>query len=110
MVWVRQPLPTLSSCLTSRTMLRFHIPFIEPDGREYRIRLLEKAHGVERERVAVRLSPGWSKKPYPARLVVDKDDNLPVTVERIAGNAIDRAVVRFATSTPFTSLLRRGMN
>jgi hypothetical protein len=29
-------------CLTSRTMLRFHIPLIEPHRRVYRIRLSEK--------------------------------------------------------------------
>jgi hypothetical protein len=27
-------------------MLRFHIPLIEPDVRNYRIRLSEKAHAV----------------------------------------------------------------
>jgi len=35
-------------------MLRFHIPLIEPDGRSYRIRLSEKAHGVAHGRLAVR--------------------------------------------------------
>ena len=33
-------------CLTSWTMLRFHIPLIEPDWRSYRIRLSEKTHVV----------------------------------------------------------------
>jgi hypothetical protein len=33
-------------CLTSWTMLRFHIPLIEPDRRSYRIRLSEKTHVI----------------------------------------------------------------
>ena len=48
------PLPALSvgRCLTSLTMLRFHIPLIEPDGRISRIRLSEKDSCVRPRKVA----------------------------------------------------------
>ena len=46
--------PLVCRCLTSPTMLRFHIPLIEPDRRISRIRLSEKAHGVAHGRLAVR--------------------------------------------------------
>jgi hypothetical protein len=36
--------PLVCRCLTSRTMLRFHIPLIEPGVRICRTRLSEKAH------------------------------------------------------------------
>jgi hypothetical protein len=35
-------------------MLRFHIPLIEPDRRNYRIRLSEKAHALAHGKLAVR--------------------------------------------------------
>jgi hypothetical protein len=35
-------------------MLRFHIPLIEPDWRNYRIRLSEKTHAFAHGKVAVR--------------------------------------------------------
>jgi hypothetical protein len=48
--WVRFGLsvagPFVCRCLTSRTMLRFHIPLIEPDVRICRIRLSEKTHAI----------------------------------------------------------------
>ena len=37
-------IPDICRCLTSPTVLRFHIPLIEPDRRISRIRLSEKAH------------------------------------------------------------------
>ena len=44
--WVRCSLsvadPFVCRCLTIRTVLRFHIPLIEPDVRNDRIRLSEK--------------------------------------------------------------------
>ena len=44
--WVRFGLsvagPFVCRCLNSRTMLRFHLPLIEPDGRFSRIRLSDK--------------------------------------------------------------------
>ena len=36
------PALSLDRCLTNSTMLCFHIPLIEPDGRFSRIRLSEK--------------------------------------------------------------------
>ena len=33
-------------CLNSRTLLRFHVPLIEPDGRISRIRLSDKDSGL----------------------------------------------------------------
>src|SRR5271155_3502066 len=48
--WVRFGLsvagPFVCRCLTIRTMLRFHIPLIEPDVRICRIRLSEKTHTI----------------------------------------------------------------
>ena len=48
--WVRFGLSVAGSfvcrCLTIRTMLRFHIPLIEPDVRICRIRLSEKTHAI----------------------------------------------------------------
>ena len=38
--------PFVCRCLTSSTMLRFHIPLIEPDVRICRIRLSEKTHAI----------------------------------------------------------------
>ena len=34
--------PFVCRCLISQTMLRFHLPLIEPDGRVSRIRLSDK--------------------------------------------------------------------
>jgi hypothetical protein len=48
--WVRFGLsvagPFVCRCLTIQTMLRFHIPLIEPDVRICRIRLSEKTHTI----------------------------------------------------------------
>ena len=56
--------PFVCRCLTSPTMLRFHSPLIEPDGRISRIRLSDKthafAHGKLRVRVIRRTSPSTS--------------------------------------------------
>jgi hypothetical protein len=45
--WFRSGLavsgPVVCRCLSSPTMLRFHFPLIEPDGRISRIRLSDKA-------------------------------------------------------------------
>jgi hypothetical protein len=41
-------------CLTSQTILRFHLPLIEPDGRIFRIRLSDKAHSCFRPRETTR--------------------------------------------------------
>ena len=53
--------PFVCRCLTSPNMLRFHIPLIEPDVRNYRIRLSEKTHGVAYGRLAVR----WVSRTRP---------------------------------------------
>jgi len=51
------PLPAFRfRCLTSRTMLRFHIPLIEPDRRISRIRLSEKTHAFAHGKLRVRRS------------------------------------------------------
>ena len=44
--------PFVCRCLTSPTMLRFHIPLIEPDGRISRIRLSEKGSRVRPRKAA----------------------------------------------------------
>jgi hypothetical protein len=72
--------PFVCRCLTSLTLLRFHIPLIEPDRRSYRIRLSEKAHVVAHGRLAVRAtsrtrpnssckrSSGYRRVPTPRNL------------------------------------------
>jgi hypothetical protein len=72
--------PFVCRCLTSLTLLRFHIPLIEPDWRISRIRLSEKAHAVAHGRVAVRsvsrtrpslscrVSSGYRLSPPPGTL------------------------------------------
>jgi len=45
--------PFVCRCLTSRSVLRFHIPLIEPDGRISRIRLSDK-HSRLRPREVIR--------------------------------------------------------
>ena len=42
-------------CLTKFTLLRFHIPLIEPDRRISRIRLSEKTHAFAHGKLRVRL-------------------------------------------------------
>ena len=53
--------PFVCRCLTSLTMLRFHIPLIEPDVRISRIRLSEKAHAFAHGRLTV--CPGRQTRP-----------------------------------------------
>ena len=43
--------PFVRGCLTSRTMLRFHIPLIKPDVRVSRIRLSDKGSCVRTREV-----------------------------------------------------------
>jgi len=43
-------------CLTRFTLLRFHIPLIEPDRRISRIRLSEKTHAFAHGKLRVRRS------------------------------------------------------
>ena len=43
-------------CLTRFTLLRFHIPLIEPDRRISRIRLSEKTHALAHGKLRVRRS------------------------------------------------------
>ena len=56
--------PFVRRCLTSRTVVRLHIPLIEPDVRFSRIRLSDKdyafAHGKLRVRGSRRIKPNVS--------------------------------------------------
>ena len=47
--------PFVCRCLTKFTLLRFHIPLIEPDRRVSRIRLSEKTHAFAHGKLRVRL-------------------------------------------------------
>ena len=53
-------------CLTSITMLRFHFPLIEPDGRIYRIRLSDGLHRQAHDH-ALRCSLRPTVKSLPGR-------------------------------------------
>jgi hypothetical protein len=55
--------PFVRRCLSSLTMLRFHIPLIEPDVRYSRIRLSEKASRFRPRKAARSLSEPNQTKP-----------------------------------------------
>ena len=44
--------PFVRRCLKNRSVLRFHVPLVEPDVRSYRIRLSDKASCVRPRNVA----------------------------------------------------------
>ena len=58
--WVRSDLSVsgtfVSRCLIIRTMLRFHIPLVEPDKQFSRIRLPEETSRVRSRKTAIPLS------------------------------------------------------
>ena len=64
--WFRSGLsvsaPFVWRCLNSRSVLRFHIPLVEPDVRISRIRLSDKASCVRPRKVALLLlQPGQAQ-------------------------------------------------
>ena len=65
--WFRRGLsvsaPFVWRCLNSLSVLRFHIPLVEPDVRISRIRLSDKASCVRPRKVArLHLQPGQAQR------------------------------------------------